>query len=49
MLGNAYVHVNKKQIKKQKHECYNFFLIYQYCVVRSECKHFFVADILDFF
>lgn len=24
MLGNAYVHVNKKQIKKQKHECYNF-------------------------
>lgn len=49
MLGNAYVHVNKKQIKKQKHECYNFFLIYQYCVVRSECKHFFVVDILDFF
>lgn len=25
MLGNAYVHVNKKQIKKQKHECYIFF------------------------
>lgn len=29
MLGNAYVHVNKKQIKKQKHECYIFFKIYQ--------------------
>lgn len=29
MLGNAYVHVNKKQIKKQKHECYILFKIYQ--------------------
>lgn len=29
MLGNAYVQLNKKQIKKRNHVCYNFFLIYQ--------------------